>query len=317
MLAHQNEDRRGTMSNRSTSPRITPLTSDHVHVQHRNFDDSNSSQVHSRSIGEPALSNGMIYGHPRNGEESSSTIGSVSHEHSRNSDLTTRRSSSANFLPRQEIETNGSKADDRVSEKSFGMQRRASYNNNKKPFISSCAYNRKTQEGAVYYPNKQNDLSHWQNVTNEMAHEQHRANSQQQQQQQQCIARPESAYSRCRRNDLSSTRDGQRIQSRNDHHCSGAASHEHYQTRESGIGEAVSSLQSIPSRFIRDNGKLIWYIWPRVELSKVKGVGALQISQMSVTFIKSFIRIFTHMMITVDFYFYHCRFIRLSLKLVI
>lgn len=39
-MLSQREDRRQVTRNRSVSPRMTPLTSDHVHVQHRNFYDN-------------------------------------------------------------------------------------------------------------------------------------------------------------------------------------------------------------------------------------------------------------------------------------
>ena len=250
MLAHQNEDRCGATSNRSASPRITPLTSDHVHVQHRNLEDNgggNYGNVSRSYSGEPALSNGMIYGHPRNGEESSS-VGTVASQ-----EVTAERTNkSTPSSQKQEIETN--------TETSLGVYRRASYNNNnnnnhkQSSFGSSCAYRKKAQEGAVYYPSKQNDVSHWQNMSNEIVHEQRGA-----QNLQQFGNRTDSPQSRLRKNENSSPREGictgPRIQLRNDHQFNNTVRQEHYQTREASVGDAVSRLQSVSRRFIRDNGE--------------------------------------------------------------
>lgn len=69
MLSRQDDDHRGT-----PSPRFTPLTSDHVHVQHRTFDNLESARM--RFVRDIPNNNGVIYGFPKNYDESSSTSGS-------------------------------------------------------------------------------------------------------------------------------------------------------------------------------------------------------------------------------------------------
>lgn len=82
-MLSQQEDQRHMIRNRPVSPRITPLTSDHVHVQHRNFHDNEAvneqsrtmidtgigNDVHARSrTNDEGVNNTSLYGYSRNME---------------------------------------------------------------------------------------------------------------------------------------------------------------------------------------------------------------------------------------------------------
>ncbi|XP_076238407.1 connector enhancer of ksr [Calliopsis andreniformis] len=81
-MLSQREDRRQVTRNRSVSPRITPLTSDHVHVQHRNFYDNGMVNEPPRNATE-AVSNEVIHVRSKNNEEAAN---SASYGYTRNID---------------------------------------------------------------------------------------------------------------------------------------------------------------------------------------------------------------------------------------
>ncbi|XP_051174533.1 probable serine/threonine-protein kinase DDB_G0282963 [Leptopilina boulardi] len=73
MLSRQDEDhQRGT-----PSPRFTPLTSDHVHIQHRTFDNFENGRMNF--VRDIPNNNGVIYGFPKNYDENSLTNGGNSY----------------------------------------------------------------------------------------------------------------------------------------------------------------------------------------------------------------------------------------------
>ncbi|KAK9307975.1 hypothetical protein QLX08_001882 [Tetragonisca angustula] len=64
----QQEDQRQMTKSRSISPRITPLISDHVHVQHRNFHDNETVNEQSRHVAD-GISNNDVYAQNKNSDE--------------------------------------------------------------------------------------------------------------------------------------------------------------------------------------------------------------------------------------------------------
>ncbi|XP_029177228.1 uncharacterized protein LOC114945264 isoform X1 [Nylanderia fulva] len=83
-LLQQNEDQqRSSTINRSLSPRATPLTGDHVHVDHRNLNNNAAYGEQIRQLNDTFLSNDCIYG-KANDEMSR---GSMMYAHSRNANL--------------------------------------------------------------------------------------------------------------------------------------------------------------------------------------------------------------------------------------
>ncbi|XP_034950691.1 probable serine/threonine-protein kinase DDB_G0282963 [Chelonus insularis] len=69
MLSHQSENQRMLNNNGSTSSPTASSSHDHFNYQHRSVEDNNIIYGQSSSFKNGSVSNGMIYGHPRNGEE--------------------------------------------------------------------------------------------------------------------------------------------------------------------------------------------------------------------------------------------------------
>jgi len=82
MLAQQDEDQRQNTINRSLSPRVTPLISDHVHVQYRNLNDNDAMyNEQARLLGDASSRKDMsIYG--RTTDEAANN--NITYTHSRN-----------------------------------------------------------------------------------------------------------------------------------------------------------------------------------------------------------------------------------------
>ena len=140
MLARQDEDhQRGT-----PSPRFTPLTSDHVHIQHRTFDNLESARM--RFVRDMPNNNGVIYGFPKNYDESSSTSGS-SYGMQTPSHTFERRTSERSRETRETRESSESKGST--------------------PRTLNCMRKKKSSEGA-YYDSRQDSRSNpdHQNETN-------------------------------------------------------------------------------------------------------------------------------------------------------
>lgn len=78
MLSQQEEDHRQSSASRLMSPRVTPLTNDHVHIQHRNFNDNaacGGEQI--RQSGDASSSDdiaGGIYGRVNDENNSSNAM---------------------------------------------------------------------------------------------------------------------------------------------------------------------------------------------------------------------------------------------------
>lgn len=64
----QQEDQRQMTKTRPVSPRMTPLTSDHVHVQHRNFHDNETVNEQSRFVSDGTF-NADVYIRNKNSDE--------------------------------------------------------------------------------------------------------------------------------------------------------------------------------------------------------------------------------------------------------
>ncbi|KOC69828.1 Connector enhancer of kinase suppressor of ras 3 [Habropoda laboriosa] len=82
-MLSQQEDQRQITRNRPVSPRMTPLTSDHVHIQHRNFYDNDTINEQSRTIVDVGYNND-VHARSRNSDEVVNNTASYSY--SRNMD---------------------------------------------------------------------------------------------------------------------------------------------------------------------------------------------------------------------------------------
>ncbi|XP_072755267.1 uncharacterized protein Cnk [Anoplolepis gracilipes] len=114
MLSQQNEDQqRSSTINRSLSPRVTPLTGDHVHVEHRNLNNNAAYGEQSRQLNDMFLNNdiGCIYGKT---SDEISRSSSTTYAHSRNAHEHTVRQFSGDCLVTARSENKG----DCVSDKS-------------------------------------------------------------------------------------------------------------------------------------------------------------------------------------------------------
>lgn len=144
-MLSQREDRRQITRNRSVSPRMTPLTSDHVHVQHRNFHDNGTANT------EAAANNDVPYTRSKTNDEVANNTTS-SYGYLRNIDSShAARQLSGDFDPeRNENKGESSK---------FSVHKKSSEFN--------CAHKKKTQDGLSSRQVKSYDSTHSRNVTND------------------------------------------------------------------------------------------------------------------------------------------------------
>ncbi|KOX71740.1 Connector enhancer of kinase suppressor of ras 3 [Melipona quadrifasciata] len=91
----QQEDQRQMTKSRSISPRITPLISDHVHVQHRNFLDNETVSEQSRHVAD-GISNNDVYAQNKNSDEVVNNTASA-YGYTRNMDNHAMRQYSGDF----------------------------------------------------------------------------------------------------------------------------------------------------------------------------------------------------------------------------
>ncbi|XP_015591697.1 uncharacterized protein LOC107266083 isoform X2 [Cephus cinctus] len=229
MLSHQEEDRRQGLGSRSVSPYVTPLSSDHVHVQHRNFDDSVAVYGHDIHYDDISPNNGVIYGQTRNWDDTSSTSSGASYGLSRHID--------DNHLQNHQN-----------ADTSHGKSRQVIYGN-RKPEVNSIQKIR-SQEGVVYYPNRHNDPSHGQNLSNDMIQTQSQSNSP-------YHSRQDIVQGQNRQMEMIYGRNAQiygtRAPIRNDLDY-GRRSNECYQTRSSDISDTIVGQHPVPRRLIRNDG---------------------------------------------------------------
>nr|XP_031838003.1 uncharacterized protein LOC116429322 [Nomia melanderi] len=93
-MLSQQDDRRPIIRNRPASPHITPLTSDHVHVQHRNFHDNGTVTDQSKTVTDTAVSNDITHARSKaNGEVTNNTA----YGYARNVDTLHTRQLSGDF----------------------------------------------------------------------------------------------------------------------------------------------------------------------------------------------------------------------------
>ncbi|XP_029047908.2 uncharacterized protein LOC114878351 isoform X2 [Osmia bicornis bicornis] len=95
-MLSQQEDQRQIARNRSMSPRVTPLSSDHIHIQHRSFYDNETINEHARVVTDVGFNNDTtVYSRNKNNDETVNN--STLYGHSRNIDNIHTRQSSGNF----------------------------------------------------------------------------------------------------------------------------------------------------------------------------------------------------------------------------
>ncbi|RLU18195.1 hypothetical protein DMN91_010438 [Ooceraea biroi] len=159
MLSQQDDDQRQSTMNRSVSPRATPLTSDHVHVQHRNFNDNAVYSEQSRQLIDISLNNdfGGIYGRANDDILNNSTV----YAHSRNTNAhvqATRQLSADSFIA---VRSEGNCANDKFCSKCTTVGQKRMWDTS-----ASTAPKRRTQELANIQQAKHGDSIHWRSVTN-------------------------------------------------------------------------------------------------------------------------------------------------------
>nr|XP_012144289.1 PREDICTED: uncharacterized protein LOC100882812 isoform X2 [Megachile rotundata] len=94
-MLSQQEDQRQMSRNRSMSPRVTPLSSDHIHIQHRNFYDNETGNEQSKVATDAVFNNDTVYSRSKNNDE---TVNNTAvYGYSRNADNAHSRQSSGNF----------------------------------------------------------------------------------------------------------------------------------------------------------------------------------------------------------------------------
>ncbi|CAK9807188.1 Connector enhancer of kinase suppressor of ras 3 [Anthophora plagiata] len=82
-MLSQQEDQRQITRNRPVSPRMTPLTSDHIHIQHRNFHDNEAVNEQSRIVVDASYNNDV---HTRSRNSDEVVNNTTSYGYSRNVD---------------------------------------------------------------------------------------------------------------------------------------------------------------------------------------------------------------------------------------
>jgi len=157
MLSQQDEDQRQSTMNRSVSPRTTPLINDHVHVQHRNFNDNAIYSEQNRQLNDVALNNdlGNIYGRTKDEILNNSTV----YTHLRNTNAhvqATRQLNADNFIA---IRSEGNCINDKFCNKCTVVGQKRMWD------TSSNIQKRKMQELAIQQT-KHGDSIHWRSVTN-------------------------------------------------------------------------------------------------------------------------------------------------------
>ncbi|XP_046471196.1 serine-rich adhesin for platelets [Neodiprion pinetum] len=176
MLSHQEEDRRQELGNRSVSPHVTLLTSDHVHIQHRNFNDisPNNGVIYgqTRNFDEVLPTNGVIYGRTRNWDETSSNSSSTSYGLTRNTDdnhgqsKTKDQSNCLQANINEESSHELSRVNDYLNETSSAKIKPCQPVYRHRKQHETYSHKSRPQEGVVYYPNCQNEPSYRQNEPN-------------------------------------------------------------------------------------------------------------------------------------------------------
>lgn len=164
MLSQQDEDHRQSTVNRSMSPRVTPLINDHVHIQHRNFNDNAANNEQIRQPGDASLTNDditSIYG--RANDETPTNSSTVYHSRNANTHIHVSRQFSGDF--NVSTARSESKGGNCVNDKS-SCGKCKTIGHGKRAWDSGCPQKKRTQELANAQPMKQGDSTYWRNVTN-------------------------------------------------------------------------------------------------------------------------------------------------------
>ncbi|XP_066584052.1 uncharacterized protein [Prorops nasuta] len=145
MLSQQDDEQRRLAYNLSTSSHMTPLTNDHVHIQHKNFNET--------AVLNEQLNSSIIYGPIKNIEEMPSSSNNVYYGHSKVSE-TLHSSNASNFeLYGTRIEAR----DEAGSEKSLT---RCGNFIKKKSWESNYNQKRRSSENSNVPTSKQNNKKH-------------------------------------------------------------------------------------------------------------------------------------------------------------
>ncbi|XP_076172274.1 connector enhancer of ksr isoform X2 [Ptiloglossa arizonensis] len=225
-MLSQQEDRRQITRNRSVSPRMTPLTSDHVHVQHRNFHDNGTVNEQSKIAAETTVSNDIIHGRNKNNTEIVNNI--ALYGYTRNMDnLHTPRQLSGDFdFERNENKSESSKCSIHKKSSEF-----------------SCIHKKNTLDGLNSPQVKPCDLTRFKNIT----HDQKQSTSLYHSKSDTAEKFDKQTSMVCEYNTNAYM---YQAQSSNNHEIS--RSYDYYSTRN--ISNLVEDIKTVPKRLVRHDG---------------------------------------------------------------
>ncbi|XP_053997154.1 uncharacterized protein LOC128886368 [Hylaeus anthracinus] len=146
----QQEDRGQITRNRSVSPRMTPLTSDHVHVQHRNFHDNGTVNEQSKITTDITANNDIVHGRNKNNGEVANNIASYGYSRNMENVHATRQLSGDFDFERNENKGESSKCSIRKRSNEF-----------------YCVHKKNLLDGLNSAQAKPCDSAHFKNVTHE------------------------------------------------------------------------------------------------------------------------------------------------------
>lgn len=156
VISQQDEEQRQSTMNKTMSPRVTPLFSDHVHVQHRNLNNNAAHSEQIRQLNETSLNDvGNIYS--KTCDEIPNNYIMYAHPKNTNSHIHTRRQPVKDNFARSESEANC------VNDKSYG---RCTIEQKRMWDASSYAQKRRAQELINTQELRHGDSFHWRNTIN-------------------------------------------------------------------------------------------------------------------------------------------------------
>lgn len=217
MLSQQDEDHRQSTVHRSISPRVTPLTNDHVHIQHRNFNDSAACDEQTRQLGDASINDDIIYG--RSSDEMPNSTAMCAQSRNANTHIHTLRQLGGNFVTsRSESKGNC------VNDQSCSKCKPVGYG--KRMLESDSAQKRRaTQELSNTQHAKHGDSTHWRNVISPSKQDFHNHNR--------------------------SYEHNAHAQSSNHENCK---MHDYLPPRD--IGSLIEDFKAVPKRLVRNDGNL-------------------------------------------------------------
>lgn len=159
VIPQQDEEQRQTMINELMSPRVTPLLSDHVHIQHRNLNDNMAYTEQIRQLNDISLNDiGNIYS-KTNDEIPSNNITYVQSKNANAHVHIPRQSIRDNFIAaRSESEANC--MNDKSCSKCIAIGQKRMWDS------SSYAQKRRAQEFVNSQKARHDDSFHWRNAIN-------------------------------------------------------------------------------------------------------------------------------------------------------